>query len=101
MGAADFAQPRAAAGSVAVEARVEHPPLRIEELVISYGAKEVVHGVSFDTPRNEIFTLIGPSGCGKTTILRSLNQLADLVGAKRPGQDPPRRRGHALGRATT
>ena len=33
-----------------------------------------------------MFTLIGPSGCGKTTILRSLNQLADLVGARVQGE---------------
>ena len=60
-------------------------PIQVEDLRIAYGDNEVVHGVTFDAPAHEVFTLIGPSGCGKTTILRSLNQLADLVGARVQG----------------
>ena len=53
-----------------------------ENLTIAYGDKEVVHGVTFDASAHEVLALIGPSGCGKTTLLRSLNRLVDLVGAR-------------------
>jgi ABC-2 type transport system ATP-binding protein len=36
------------------------------------GAREVLHGASFDLPAGGITGLIGPSGGGKTTLMRAI-----------------------------
>jgi sn-glycerol 3-phosphate transport system ATP-binding protein len=36
----------------------------------SYGAREVVHGVSCAVSDGELVVVVGPSGCGKSTLLR-------------------------------
>jgi phosphate transport system ATP-binding protein len=87
MSAIDRAEGAAAiAGTAAAEATGTYPPLRVQGLEVYFGEKRVVHGIDFDVSQNSVFTLIGPSGCGKTTILRSLNQLSDLVGARVVGR---------------
>ncbi len=53
--------------------------MRVQELSISYGQREVVHSVSLPIRQGEVLALIGPSGCGKTTLLRSLNRLTELT----------------------
>jgi phosphate transport system ATP-binding protein len=52
--------------------------IRIEDLRICYGKKEVVHGISFDVYRNEIFAVIGPAQSGKTSLLKCLNRTLEL-----------------------
>ncbi|MEQ8923395.1 MAG: amino acid ABC transporter ATP-binding protein [Marinovum algicola] len=47
----------------------------IRELWKSYGAMDVVKGVSLDLHKGEVVALIGPSGCGKSTFLRCINLL--------------------------
>ena len=47
----------------------------VENLVKSYNATRVLHGVDHAQQRGEAVVLIGPSGCGKSTFLRCLNQL--------------------------
>jgi ABC-type polar amino acid transport system ATPase subunit len=47
----------------------------VENLVKSYNATRVLHGVDHEQKRGEAVVLIGPSGCGKSTFLRCLNQL--------------------------
>jgi ABC-type polar amino acid transport system ATPase subunit len=47
----------------------------VENLVKSYNANRVLHGVDHEQKRGEAVVLIGPSGCGKSTFLRCLNQL--------------------------
>jgi len=53
--------------------------LRLEDVSISYGAKEAVKSVSLSIHQGEVLALIGPSGCGKTTLLRTLNRLTELT----------------------
>ncbi len=53
--------------------------MRVQDLSISYGQREVVHSVSLPIRQGEVLALIGPSGCGKTTLLRSLNRLTELT----------------------
>src|SRR5690348_8568026 len=36
----------------------------------SFGAREVVHGVSCAVADGELVVVVGPSGCGKSTLLR-------------------------------
>lgn len=50
----------------------EEPAVRVRDLRVARGGREVLHGLTFDIPRGEIAGLIGPSGCGKTTLIRTL-----------------------------
>jgi ABC-type polar amino acid transport system ATPase subunit len=47
----------------------------VENLIKSYNATRVLHGIDHAQQRGEAVVLIGPSGCGKSTFLRCLNQL--------------------------
>jgi phosphate transport system ATP-binding protein len=48
--------------------------ISVNDLRLSYGTAEVIHGISFDVRRNEIFSIIGPAQSGKTSLLRCLNR---------------------------
>ena len=53
--------------------------LAVEEVSVAYGAKEIVHGVSFNLRRGEILAIVGESGSGKSTILKAINGLGGVV----------------------
>ena len=55
------------------------PAVVVEDLRLSYGAREVLRGISFEVPRNEIFAIIGPAQSGKTSLLRCLNRTIDFT----------------------
>ena len=46
----------------------------------SYGALEVIHGVSLTIEDGEFVALVGPSGCGKSTLLRMIAGLEEITG---------------------
>jgi multiple sugar transport system ATP-binding protein len=52
----------------------------IEKARKSYGAIDVLHGVSVDIADGEFVVLVGPSGCGKSTLLRMIAGLEDISG---------------------
>lgn len=52
--------------------------IEVRDLRLSYGPKEVIHGISFDIFRNEIFGVIGPAQSGKTSLLRCVNRTIDF-----------------------
>jgi ABC-type polar amino acid transport system ATPase subunit len=52
--------------------------LRVKDVRVRRGAREVLAGVSFDVPRGAIVALMGPSGSGKTTMLRAIAGLEPL-----------------------
>jgi len=52
--------------------------LSINNVSISYGETEVLHGLRLEVKESEIVTLIGPNGSGKTTLLRSISGLMDI-----------------------
>lgn len=61
--------------------------LQTEDLHVSYGDKEAIHGVSLSFERFKITSLIGASGSGKSTYLRSLNRMNDnIFGTKVTGK---------------
>ena len=56
----------------------ERPVISVVNLRVSYGEREILHGISFDVQRAETVVILGGSGSGKSTLLRT------LVGLERP-----------------
>lgn len=55
--------------------------LSIKDLVVSYGAIQALHGISFDVEEGEIATLIGANGAGKSTTLWTIvRQITEMGG---------------------
>ena len=46
--------------------------LRIENLGVRFGQKEIFSGMNLHVGRGEAICLTGPSGCGKTTLLKAV-----------------------------
>jgi ABC-2 type transport system ATP-binding protein len=44
----------------------------VNELHVTRGAHEVLHGLTFALQAGQVTGLLGPSGCGKTTLMRTL-----------------------------
>jgi phosphate transport system ATP-binding protein len=55
------------------------PKIAVQDLRLSYGSREVIHGVSFEIQKNEVFAIIGPAQSGKSSLLRCLNRTIELV----------------------
>ena len=55
------------------------PKIQVQDLRLSYGPKEVIHGISFDIYENEILGVIGPAQSGKTSLLRCINRTIDFT----------------------
>ncbi len=54
--------------------------LAVAELTKSFGAKQVLSGVSLEVRAGEMLAILGPSGCGKSTLLRIVAGLLDKNG---------------------
>jgi phospholipid/cholesterol/gamma-HCH transport system ATP-binding protein len=54
------------------------PMVSLRDLRVSYGDREILHGITFDVKRGETMVILGGSGSGKSTLLRT------LVGLERP-----------------
>jgi phospholipid/cholesterol/gamma-HCH transport system ATP-binding protein len=52
--------------------------ISLRNLRVSYGDREILHGVSFDVHQGETLVILGGSGSGKSTLLRT------LVGLEKP-----------------
>jgi urea transport system ATP-binding protein len=46
--------------------------LKVNDVFVSYGQSEALHGVSFGAARNETVAIMGRNGMGKTTLFKSL-----------------------------
>jgi phosphate transport system ATP-binding protein len=53
--------------------------IRVKNLRVSFGIKEVIHDISFEVHEHEIFGIIGPAQSGKTSLLRCLNRTLELI----------------------
>jgi branched-chain amino acid transport system ATP-binding protein len=49
--------------------------LKVDSLVVHYGAIKALSGISFEVNEGEIITLIGSNGAGKTTTLHSISNI--------------------------
>jgi len=54
------------------------PVISLRDLRVSYGEREILHGISFDVQPGETLVILGGSGSGKSTLLRT------LVGLEKP-----------------
>ena len=52
--------------------------ISVVDLRVSYGEREILHGISFDVLKGDTLVILGGSGSGKSTLLRT------LVGLQRP-----------------
>jgi polar amino acid transport system ATP-binding protein len=56
----------------------DQPLVRIRDVYKSFGAQEVLKGISLDVMKGEVICIIGPSGSGKSTLLRCINALVPI-----------------------
>lgn len=54
------------------------PVISLRDLRVSYGEREILHGINFDVIQGETLVILGGSGSGKSTLLRT------LVGLEKP-----------------
>jgi len=54
------------------------PVISVRDLRVSYGEREILHGISFNVQPGETLVILGGSGSGKSTLLRT------LVGLEKP-----------------
>jgi len=59
-------------------AATSKPVISLHDLRVSYGEREILHGISFDVQPGETLVILGGSGSGKSTLLRT------LVGLEKP-----------------
>lgn len=76
--------------------------INLRDIRKSYGAAEVIHGISLDVEDGEFVALVGPSGCGKSTLLRMLAGLEEItsgdieIGGRKVNALSPRERNIAM-----
>ncbi|PPB80823.1 multiple sugar transport system ATP-binding protein [Albidovulum inexpectatum] len=54
--------------------------VKLDRVVKTYGAVQVVHGIDLHIKPKEFVVLVGPSGCGKSTTLRMIAGLEEISG---------------------
>jgi phosphate transport system ATP-binding protein len=59
------------------------PKIQVKELRLSYAGKQVLNGISFSVPANQIFAIIGPAQSGKTSLLRCINRTIEFTAGTR------------------
>jgi urea transport system ATP-binding protein len=59
-------------GSSMADGSKEKPMLNVQDLHVSYGQSEAIHGIGFNVEKAEIVAIMGRNGMGKTTLLKSL-----------------------------
>ena len=70
------------------------PVISLRNLRVSYGEREILHGISFDVLPGETLVILGGSGSGKSTLLRT------LVGLEKPSAGEILIKGQDLARAS-
>ena len=50
----------------------------LSNVVKTFGAVDVIHGLDLSVSDGEFVVFVGPSGCGKSTLLRMIAGLEDI-----------------------
>jgi iron complex transport system ATP-binding protein len=61
--------------------------LKIQNLSVSYGSRQILHDISFDVQSGEVLALIGPNGAGKSTLIRAVSGVIPYAGNVRTNGD--------------
>lgn len=61
-----------------IDETLSGPSIKVRDLRVNYGEREILHGISFEVPAGETMVILGGSGSGKSTLLRT------LVGLEKP-----------------
>lgn len=56
----------------------DQPLVQARDVRKSFGALEILKGISIDVMKREVVCIIGPSGSGKSTLLRCINALVPI-----------------------
>ncbi len=66
--------------------------IAVRDMVVRFGDRLVLDGITFDVEAGELLCVLGPSGAGKTTLLRALGGLVPLAsGSVLVGGEPAER----------
>src|SRR5450432_342356 len=74
----------------------------LRNVVKTYGATQVIHGIDLEIDSGEFVVFVGPSGCGKSTLLRMIAGLEEIssgeisIGGTIVNDLPPRSRDIAM-----
>jgi len=77
-----------------VPASSTEPIISLRDLRVSYGDRQILHGISFDVLTGETLVILGGSGSGKSTLLRT------LVGLEKPSSGEILIKGRNLAKAS-
>jgi len=61
-----------------IDETLSGPSIKVRDLRVNYGEREILHGISFEVPAGETMVILGGSRSGKNTLLRT------LVGLEKP-----------------
>jgi polar amino acid transport system ATP-binding protein len=56
----------------------DQPLIRMRDVRKSFGAVQVLNGISLEVMKGEVICIIGPSGAGKSTLIRCINALVSI-----------------------
>jgi polar amino acid transport system ATP-binding protein len=56
----------------------DQPLIRMRDVHKSFGAVQVLSGISLEVMKSEVICIIGPSGAGKSTLIRCINALVPI-----------------------
>lgn len=56
--------------------------LKLENIKVNIGEKEILHNINLDIKEGEFISLLGQSGCGKSTLLKTIAGLNELKEGK-------------------
>lgn len=61
--------------------------LKIQNLSVSYGSRQILYDISLDVHSGEVLALIGPNGAGKSTLIRAASGVIPYTGQVRTNGD--------------
>ena len=56
----------------------EKDMLKINDLSVYYGERQILHGVQLDVNSGELVAMIGPNGAGKSTLIRAISGVVPI-----------------------
>lgn len=64
----------------------EDTKIEVKNLNLWFGKNHILKNINLKILESRVTAIIGPSGCGKTTLIRTLNRMCDLDGARVEGE---------------